>query len=153
MVAVGLVLVVLSGLLAVGVLLSNTDPIVASAFGLTMSNISLGEFFLLGAGSGLVFALGLAAAASGSTRRRAKRRGLKNDVEAERSERELLEEQNTLLREQLQRGGPSSESSTSLSSTTAAPMTSTGPAVADDPHRPTGQQHPADERSSSDFPR
>lgn len=101
MVALGLVLVLLSGLLTAGVALSNTDPVAASAFGVSLSNVSVGGLFLVGALSGLVFGLGLAVMLAGASRRRARRRGLQRQVAAERSERETLAEQNARLQEQL----------------------------------------------------
>lgn len=141
MVAFGLILVLVSGLLGAGILLSNTDPVVASAYGISLSDVSLGEFFVIGAATGLVLALGLWVAAAGAKRRRAKRRGLQDQVEAERSERELLEEQNELLREQLQRGGRRDEgvpsdalaqqdAATSIHAATPFAATAASPSVA-----------------------
>ncbi len=105
MVVLGLLLVALSGLLAAGVALSNTDPIAASAFGVSLTNVSVGGLFLAGAATGLVFGLGLAVAASGAGRRRAKRRALKQQVSAERDRRESLAQENAQLHEQLERTG------------------------------------------------
>jgi Mg2+/citrate symporter len=102
-VALGLVLIVLSGLLTAGVVLSNTDPVAASAFGVSLSNVSLGGLFLVGAITGVVFGLGLAMMLAGATRRRAKRVGLKRDVKDVRHERENLAEENARLQEELER--------------------------------------------------
>ncbi len=176
MVAFGLILVVLSGLLAAAVLLSNTDPVVASAFGVSLSNVSLGEFFLIGTGVGVVFALGLAVAAGGAKRRRTKRKGLRDEVEAERSERELLEEQNALLRDQLHLGGrrdtvPPAEPVLAPEPVDPAPVgqpqddAGFSPSLADGPAEPsdgadlTGpageadHRHAADEQKADEFPR
>lgn len=105
MVVLGLLLVLLSGLLAAGIALSNTDPVVASAYGLSLSNISLGGFFAVGAATGLLFGLGLVIMAGGASRRRAKRRELKERVARERERHESLAQENAALQEQLERSG------------------------------------------------
>ena len=103
MAALGLVLIVLSGLLTAGIALSNTDPAHASAFGVTLSNVNIGGLFLVGAITGLVFGIGLALMLAGAARKRAHRRGLKREVKNVRGERESLAEENARLQEQLQR--------------------------------------------------
>ena len=107
MVVLGLLLVILSGGLVAGVVLSNTDPVVASAFGVSLSNVSVGGLFLVGAATGLVFGLGLVIAVAGAGRRRAKRRGLKAEVAAERDRHEALAQENAALQEQLDQTGAS----------------------------------------------
>ncbi|MCW2723173.1 MAG: hypothetical protein JWN35_94 [Frankiales bacterium] len=102
MVALGLVLIVLSGLLTAGVVLSNTDPVAASAFGVSLSNVSLGGLFLVGAITGVVFGLGLAIMLAGATRRRSKRVGLKREVRDVHDERETLAEENARLQAELE---------------------------------------------------
>lgn len=59
MALLGLLLMLAAGALTAGVVLSNTDETSAEAFGVTLSNISLGGFFLAGAATALAFALGL----------------------------------------------------------------------------------------------
>ena len=86
-----------------GIALSNTDPTNASAFGVTLSNVSLGSLFLVGAVTGLVFGIGLSLVIAGSARKRAHRRGLKREVKDVRGERENLAEENTRLQEELDR--------------------------------------------------
>ncbi len=112
MVVLGLLLVVLSGGLAAGVALSSSDPVVATAFGVSLSNVSVGELFLVGAGAGLVFGLGLIIAVAGAGRRRAQRRGRTLELRAERDRHEALAQQNAELQEQLERtgGAPVAES-------------------------------------------
>ena len=105
MVVLGVLLVALSGLLAAGVALSNTDPVAASAFGVSLSGVSVGGLFLVGAVTGLVFGLGLVVALAGAGRRRGKRRALKQQVSAERDRRESLAQENAQLQEQLERTG------------------------------------------------
>ncbi len=118
MVVLGLLLVILAGGLAAGVVLSNTDPVVASAFGVSLSNVSVGGLFLVGAATGLVFTLGLVIAVAGAGRRRGKRRRLKAAVADERDQREALAQQNAALQEQLGQGGTGASSP--VSSTTDA---------------------------------
>lgn len=105
MVAIGLLLVLVSGLLGAGVALSNTDPVSASAFGVSLSNVSVGGLFLVGAATGVVFMLGLVIAVTGAGRQRSKRRGIKAQAAAERDRRKSLAQENADLHEQLQRTG------------------------------------------------
>lgn len=101
MVALGLLLLVLTGTLAVGVVLSNTDPVTASAFGLTLTDVTMGGFFLVGTATGLMFMLGLMMMAAGATRRRARRAQNQRVVRDVRTEKEQLEQENSELRERL----------------------------------------------------
>jgi hypothetical protein len=104
MVGLGLILLVLSGALATGVAVDNSgDAPDVSAFGYSVANLTIGELFLFGALTGLVFGLGLAMLISGAARRRTVRRGLKSQVKAVREERESLAEENARLQEQLVR--------------------------------------------------
>lgn len=101
MVALGLILLVLSGAVGLGVVLSNTDPVSASAFGLTLSNVTVGGFFLVGAATGLLFALGLGMVLTGGVRRRGQRRATKQLVRDTRTEKEQLAQENADLRAKL----------------------------------------------------
>jgi hypothetical protein len=74
MAVLGLLLMVAAGVLTAGVLLSNTNQISAEAFGVTLSNVSVGGIFAAGAVTALVFALGLWMLLQGM--RRARRRRL-----------------------------------------------------------------------------
>ncbi|MCW2599067.1 MAG: hypothetical protein JWM02_896 [Frankiales bacterium] len=112
MVVLGLLLLVLSGALTLGVVLSNTDPVSASAFGVTLSNVSLGGLFLAGAAAGLVFMLGLVLLFMGAARKRARRVATKRHVHSIHSEKEQLAEENAELRAQLTDPYPPSESPT-----------------------------------------
>jgi gas vesicle protein len=103
MVGLGLLLLLLSGGLAAAVALSNTDSTSAEAFGYSLANLTTGGLFLFGALTGLVFGLGLAMMIAGAGRRRTRRRGLKSQVKAVRSERESLAEENARLQEELER--------------------------------------------------
>ena len=101
MVALGLIVLVLSGALTLGVVLSNTDPVTASAFGVSLSNVTVGGLFLVGAVAGLAFMLGLTLMAAGASRRRAKRAHAKRQVRDVRTEKEQLAQENAELRARL----------------------------------------------------
>ena len=101
MVALGLILLVLSGALTLGVVLSNTDTTSASAFGVSLSNVSVGGLFLAGAVAGAVLMLGLALMVAGAARKRARRVQTKRVVRDVRTEKEQLEEENAELRSRL----------------------------------------------------
>ena len=103
MAVLGLILLVLSGALAAVVALNNTDATSVSAYGYSLSNLNTGELFLFGAITGLVFGLGLAMLIAGAGRRRARRRTLKSEVKAVRSERAELADENARLQEELER--------------------------------------------------
>ncbi len=98
MVLIGLLLVVLSAALAVGVVASNTAHVTAKAFGVSLTHVSVGGLFLLGVVTALVFALGLAVLVAGMgrarrrrvERRRAVRESRDNEM-ALRAEKERLE--------------------------------------------------------------
>ena len=101
MFAVGLVLLVLSGVFTLGVVLSNTDPVSASAFGVSLTNVSLGGFFLAGAIAGLVFGLALALMLAGGARKRSRRVETKRTVKGVRSEKDELAAETDRLRSEL----------------------------------------------------
>lgn len=102
MVVLGLLLLVVSGAVALGVVLSNTDPVSASAFGITLSDVTIGGFFLVGAITGLAFMLGLVMMAAGASRKRGKRVAARREVKGVRSEREQLAAENEELRARLE---------------------------------------------------
>jgi hypothetical protein len=103
MAALGLILLVLSGALTAVVALNNTDATSVSAYGYSLSNLTTGQLFLFGALTGLVAGLGLALMIAGAGRRRVRRRTLKSEVKAVRSERESLADENARLQEELER--------------------------------------------------
>ncbi len=80
MVALGLVLLVLSALLTLGVVFSNTDPANAAAFGVTLSGVSIGGLFLVGVITGALAMLGLTLFLGGGLRQRHKRVAAKREV-------------------------------------------------------------------------
>jgi len=99
--ALGLVLLVLSGIFTLGVVLSNTDPVSASAFGVSLSNVSLGGLFLAGAIAGIVFGIGLGLLVAGSARKRHRKVETKRTIKGTRSEKEQLAVENEELRSRL----------------------------------------------------
>ncbi len=103
MFALGLVLLVLSGVFTLGVVLSNTDPVAASAsaFGVSITNVSIGGLFLAGAVAGLIFALALALMLAGAARKRSRRVQTKRTVKGVRSEKDELAAENERLRSEL----------------------------------------------------
>ena len=103
MAGLGLILLVLAGALTAAVVLNNTDATTVSAYGTSLTNLSVGELFLFGALTGLVFGLGLSMMLAGAARQRAKRRAMKTQTKAIRSERETLAEENARLQDELSR--------------------------------------------------
>jgi membrane protein implicated in regulation of membrane protease activity len=116
MVVLGLLLLVLSGALAAGVVLSNTDPVSASAFGVTLSNVSVGGLFLVGVATGVVLMLGLVMLLMGAARKRSRRVATKRHVRSVRSEKEQLAEENAELRARLTDPYPTTDSATAPAS-------------------------------------
>ncbi len=102
MVVLGLILLVLCLVLGAGIALSNTDPASAEAFGVSLSNVSIGGLFLLGAALGAVAMLGLGLMLAGAARKRAKKVALKREVAHVRTEQETLAEENARLQAQLE---------------------------------------------------
>ena len=107
MVVLGLLLLLASAGLTLGVVLSNTDPVTASAFGTSLSGVSVGGLFLAGVIAGAVFMLGFGLLLLGAARKRSRRVETKHRVQRVRSEKEQLAEENAALRAQLTE--PSSE--------------------------------------------
>ena len=103
MVIVGAVLLVLCLLLGAGIALSNTDPVSAEAFGVSLSNVTLGGLFLVGVVVGALAMLGLALVLVGAARKRSRRKALKDQVRSVSGERESLAEENARLAAELER--------------------------------------------------
>ena len=98
MVALGLVLLVVCVALGAGIVLSNTDAVSAEAFGVTLSNVSVGGLFLLGAAVGALAMLGLALMLAGGARKRAKHKAHKRELRT-------TEAENARLQDELERTG------------------------------------------------
>ena len=102
MVVLGLILLVLCLVLGAGIVLSNTDPSSAEAFGVSLSNVSIGGLFLLGTAVGALAMLGLGLMLVGGARKRARKLRLKREVREVRTEQETLAEENARLQAQLE---------------------------------------------------
>lgn len=102
MVVLGLILLVLCLVLGAGIVLSNTGPASAEAFGVSLSNVSIGGLFLLGTAIGALAMLGLGLMLVGGARKRAKKLRLKREVKEVRTEQETLAEENARLQAQLE---------------------------------------------------
>lgn len=111
MVVLGALVVVLAVLVIVGVAVDNPEAVRAEAFGQTFDGVSTGELFLVGATTGVAGALGLVLCVSGLSRRRSRRVAVQREVEAARSERESLEEENSRLQAELEHSRTTTDSS------------------------------------------
>ena len=103
MVLLGAILLVLCLVLGAGVVLSNTEATSAEAFGVSVTNVSLGGFFLVGVIIGAVAVLALGMLLGGAARKRRKRTALKREVRAARGEQESLADRNARLEAELER--------------------------------------------------
>ncbi len=101
MVALGLVLLVLAVLLTLGIVLFNGDPSGAEAFGVSLTNVSIGGLFLTGVVTGVVGTIGLILMLGGFARGRSKKVRSKRAVSSARGEAETLAEENARLQEEL----------------------------------------------------
>lgn len=138
MVVLGVVILVLAAVLAVGVVTNNASPVAAEAFGTTFDGLTVGGLFLLGVATGALALCGLVMALGGLTRRRAKRRALKQQVREVRSERETLAEENARLQREL--GERQHTDHTDDATYPAAPDAGPEPSVAPD-ENPSGAAH------------
>lgn len=102
MVVLGLIVLVLCLVLGAGIVLSNTQAATAEAFGVSLSNVSIGGLFLLGAAVGALAVLGLGLMLVGAARKRARKKALKAEVDSARTEQETLAEENARLQAQLE---------------------------------------------------
>lgn len=135
MVAIGLLLLVLTVVVAVVVALANRDPnrlADASAFGISLRDYSLGELFLAGAVTGLLFGIGLSLLLRGLAKARRQGQERKRFAEQYRSEVRTSDRvaQSDESDRSVLRPVPTSRPSTSTSSTptsTSSPSTPTTP--------------------------
>ena len=108
MVLLGAILLVLCLVLGAGMYFSNTDPVSAEAFGVSLSNVSVGGLFLFGVVVGAVAVLALGMLTGGAARKRRKASALKRQVRDARGEQETLAERNARLEAELARERTSS---------------------------------------------
>ena len=102
MIVVGVVLLVLCLLLGAGIALSNTDTTSAEAFGVSLSNVTLGALFLTGVVVGAVAMLGLGLVLVGAARKRSKAKLHQREVRSAHGEKETLAEENARLQAALE---------------------------------------------------
>lgn len=102
MVVLGLLLLLASAGITLGIVLDNTDEVTASAFGVSLSNVSVGGLFLAGVVAGGILMLGLGMLLMGGARKRSKHVETKRRVSRVRSEKEELAQENAALRAQLE---------------------------------------------------
>ena len=102
MIALGIVLAVVSGVFALGVVLSNTSATQAEAFGVSLSNVTLGGLFLAGVVTGAALLIGLTLMLAGAIRKRHRRQAIKSQVKSVQGERAGLADENVRLHEELE---------------------------------------------------
>ena len=141
MIALGIVLLVLSGVFALGVALSNTSATQAEAFGVSLTNVTLGGLFLAGVVTGAVLLLGLTLLLAGTARKRHRRRALKAEVKGVRTERTGLAAENERLQEEL-----TEERRRSVLPVTSNPYPRTDPAEGQPADSATGPEPTARKR-------
>lgn len=103
MVLLGAILLVVCLVLSAGIFFSNTEAITAEAFGVSLSNVSLGGFFLTGVVIGALAVVAFGMLLGGAARKRRKRAALKREVRTARGEQETLAERNARLEAELER--------------------------------------------------
>ena len=86
-----------------GVALANTDTVSVDAFGASLSGLTVGGLFLLGAALGALAMLGLSLMIAGAARKRAKKKAIEREVHSVRNEQETLVEENARLQAELER--------------------------------------------------
>ncbi len=91
MIVLGLVLVALAAVAGAEIFLSNTQETTAEAFNQTLSDVSLGGFFLAGALTTLVLLFGISLISSGASRSRRRRADLKEVASRQREVEEKAE--------------------------------------------------------------
>jgi uncharacterized integral membrane protein len=101
MVALGLFLLLVAGVVTAAMVIQNTDASSASVFGQAVHG-TVGGLFLAGVVTGAVALLGVMLMLAGASRRRARRQGLKRQVRDARGEKESLAEENARLQAELE---------------------------------------------------
>ncbi|MBK5305504.1 MAG: hypothetical protein JJD92_02320 [Frankiaceae bacterium] len=101
MVALGLLLLLASGVLTAALVMDNTDAVSVSVFGETISGLTQGGLFIAGVVTGAAAILGLTMMMAGAARGRRRRAVRKQQVLAARDEKETLAEENMRLKREL----------------------------------------------------
>ncbi|MCW2715976.1 MAG: hypothetical protein JWN88_3023 [Frankiales bacterium] len=103
MIVLGVLLLVLAILVAIGIVLGNGEAVRAELFGVSLDNVSVGGLFLVGLVTGALAMLGLGLILAGAARKRAKKKAARREVSSVRGERESLAEENARLQAELER--------------------------------------------------
>jgi hypothetical protein len=101
MVALGLLLVLASGVLTAALVMDNTDTVGVSAFGESLSGLTVGGLFVAGVLTGAAAILGLTMILAGAARGRRRRALRKQEAIDARDEKETLAEENLRLQREL----------------------------------------------------
>lgn len=103
MVLLGLLLAAAAAVFGTELVLSNTQTTTGEAFNQTVAGMTAGEFFLVGAGTGLALCLGLLMIFGGLGRSRARRSRAKHAVAESRQEVRATESELTSLADENER--------------------------------------------------
>ena len=122
MIVIGVVLLVLSALLTLGIALFNGAASNASAFGVSLTNVSIGGLFLTGVVTGVVGALGIGLVLTGGARKRHQKSKIKRAASSALGKADNLSEENTRLQAQLEQ--ERADSGRTTASTAATQSTS-----------------------------
>ena len=102
MVLIGVVLLVLCVILVVGLALPNAEEASVEAFGVSLTNVSIGGLFVVGVVVGAVAVLAVGLIVAGAARKRHKKVARKREISTARGEQETLAEDNARLQAQLE---------------------------------------------------
>ncbi len=101
MLILGLLLLVASGALTVGLLTSTTASVTVKVFGQTYDKVPIGELFVIGLCTGVVAIAGLVMFFSGMRRSSRKRKARRQELGANRSREGELQDENARLAREL----------------------------------------------------
>ncbi len=101
MLILGLLLLVASGALTVGLLTSNTTHITVKVFGQHYDKVPIGDVFVIGVCTGVVLIAGLVLFFSGLRRSSRKRKARRQELGAKQSRESALQEENARLAREL----------------------------------------------------
>ena len=103
MVLLGAILLVVCLVLGAGLVMSNTDPMTADIFGVSLSGVSLGGLVFAGIVIGALLVTALGMIMGGAARKRRKHTAHKREVRTAQNEKETLAERNARLEAELER--------------------------------------------------
>lgn len=124
MLILGVVLLLATGALTVGMVLGNTHGQKVEVFGYSTAAFSVGELFVIGVVTGVIAGLALAMVLSGMRRSSRKRRERRAELKAKRTREQELQEENARLARELDQ---QRRAGASASAPTTAPGRPDGP--------------------------